>query len=216
MQKLSKPAFIYAISLALIVWFSVILQFYISTAAYVQQGRTFGGAVVQIISFFTILSNILVGLCLIAVLLNKVSAFKKIFGSGSVITAVALYITIVGLIFNTVLRSIVHLKGLFALTNELTHVFNPIAFVAFWLFFAPKTKLSWRQSAGWLWYPLLYLVYVLIRGAIFHFYPYPFVDADNLGYQQVAINSFFVMVAFLLFGCVFLMLNNRLAAKSFQ
>lgn len=215
-QKLSKPAFIYAILLALIVWFSVILQFYISTAAYMQQGRTFGGAIVQIISFFTILSNILVGLCLIAVVLNKASAFKKFFGSGSVITAVALYITIVGLIFNTVLRSIVHLKGLFALTNELTHVFNPIAFVIFWLFFAPKTKLSWQQAAGWLWYPLLYLVYVLIRGAIYHFYPYPFVDADKLGYQQVAINSFFVMVAFLLFGCLFLMLNNWLAAKSFQ
>ncbi|QEC79108.1 Pr6Pr family membrane protein [Mucilaginibacter ginsenosidivorax] len=216
MQKLSKPAFIYAILLALIVWFSVVLQFFISTAAYMQQGRTFGGAIVQIISFFTVLSNILVGLCLVAAVLNKASALKNFFGSSSVNTAVALYITIVGLIFNTVLRSIVHLQGLFALTNELTHVFNPIAFVVFWLFFAPKTKLSWLQAAAWLWYPLLYLIYVLIRGAIYHFYPYPFVDADKLGYQQVAVNSFFVMVAFLLFGCLFLMLNNRLAAKSFQ
>jgi hypothetical protein len=215
-QKLNKLAFIYAILLALIVWFSVVLQFIISTAAYMQQGRTFSGAIVQIISFFTILSNILVGLCLVAVVLNKASAFKKFFNNNSVVTAVALYITIVGLIFNTVLRSIVNLEGLFALTNELTHVFNPVAFVIFWLFFITKTKLSWRQAAGWLWYPLLYLVYVLIRGAVFHFYPYPFVDADKLGYQQVAVNSFFVMVAFLLFGCLFLMLNNKLAARTYQ
>ncbi|WP_439696415.1 Pr6Pr family membrane protein [Mucilaginibacter sp. AW1-7] len=216
MQKLNKLAFIYAILLALIVWFSVVLQFIISTAAYMQQGRTFGGAIVQIMSFFTILNNILVGLCLVAVVLNKASAFKKFFNNNRVVTAVALYITIVGLIFNTVLRSIVNLDGLFALTNELTHVFNPVAFVIFWLFFIAKTKLSWRQAAGWLWYPLLYLVYILIRGAVFHFYPYPFVDADKLGYQQVAVNSFFVMVAFLLFGCLFLMLNNKLATRTYQ
>jgi hypothetical protein len=215
-QKLNKLAFIYAIILALIVWFSVILQFIISTAAYMQQGRTFGGALVQIISFFTILSNILVGLCLVAVVLNKASAFKKFFNNNSVVTAVALYITIVGLIFNTVLRSIVNLDGLFALTNELTHVFNPVAFVIFWLFFTVKTKLSWQQAASWLWYPLLYLIYILIRGAVFHFYPYPFVDADKLGYQQVAVNSFFVMMAFLLFGCLFLVLNNKLATRTYQ
>ncbi|WP_177183951.1 Pr6Pr family membrane protein [Mucilaginibacter sp. OK283] len=216
MQKLNKLAFIYAIILALIVWFSVILQFIISTAAYMQQGRTFGGALVQIISFFTILSNILVGLCLVAVVLNKASAFKKFFNNNSVVTAVALYITIVGLIFNTVLRSIVNLDGLFALTNELTHVFNPVAFVIFWLFFTAKTKLSWQQAASWLWYPLLYLIYILIRGAVFHFYPYPFVDADKLGYQQVAVNSFLVMMAFLLFGCLFLVLNNKLATRTYQ
>ncbi|SEP44139.1 hypothetical protein SAMN05428947_11983 [Mucilaginibacter sp. OK283] len=215
-QKLNKLAFIYAIILALIVWFSVILQFIISTAAYMQQGRTFGGALVQIISFFTILSNILVGLCLVAVVLNKASAFKKFFNNNSVVTAVALYITIVGLIFNTVLRSIVNLDGLFALTNELTHVFNPVAFVIFWLFFTAKTKLSWQQAASWLWYPLLYLIYILIRGAVFHFYPYPFVDADKLGYQQVAVNSFLVMMAFLLFGCLFLVLNNKLATRTYQ
>lgn len=213
MNKPTKAALIYAAILGLIVWFSVILQFFISTDAYVQQGRTFGGAIVQIISFFTILSNILVGLCLVALLLKPASAFKKFFASNSVLTATTLYITIVGLVYNTVLRGLLHLGGLFRLTDELIHAFNPLAFVVFWLFFVPKEKLSWTQAAKWLWFPLLYLVYVLIRGAIYHFYPYPFLNVDKLGYQQVIINSLLMMVAFVFFDVLFFWVNKWLAGR---
>jgi hypothetical protein len=203
----------YAMILGLIVWFSVILQFTISTEAYVQDGRTVGGSLVQIITFFTILSNILVGLCLVAIVLKPTSGFKRFFASNSVVTATALYITIVGLVYNTVLRGLVHLEGLFTLTNELTHAFNPLTFVIFWLFFVPKEKLGWAKAAKWLWFPLLYLVYVLIRGAIYHFYPYPFLNVDKLGYQRVVINSLLMMVAFVAFDLLFFSLNRWLAGR---
>ncbi|WP_184548682.1 Pr6Pr family membrane protein [Mucilaginibacter sp. FT3.2] len=213
MQKPGKTGTICAIVLALIVWFSIILQFIISTNAYLQEGRTFGGAIVQIISFFTILSNILVGCCLLAIVLKPASAFQKFFAANSVVTATALYITIVGLVYNTVLRSLWVPPGLFALTNELTHLFNPIAFIVFWLIFVPKEKLNLSQALSWLWFPLLYLVYALIRGALYRLYPYPFLNVDKLGYQSVLINSFFVMIAFLIFDAIFFLLNNWLAGK---
>ncbi|MFZ5976285.1 MULTISPECIES: Pr6Pr family membrane protein [unclassified Hydrotalea] len=34
---------------------------------------------------------------------------------------------------------------------------------------------------GWLIYPLLYLVYILIRGSFSGFYPYPFVNVLQIG-----------------------------------
>ena len=207
---------IYAVILTLIVWFAVILQFIISTRAYMQTGRTFGGSIVQIISFFTVLSNILVGLCLVAIVLKPASGFKRFFTSNSAVTATALYITIVGLVYNTVLRGLVDLEGLFTLTDELTHAFNPLAFVIFWLFFVPKEKLGWAKAAKWLWFPLLYLVYVLIRGAIYHFYPYPFLNVDKLGYQRVIINSLLMIVAFVFFDMLFFGLNRWMAGKSIK
>jgi hypothetical protein len=213
-HKPNQSAIIYTVILALIVWFSIILQFFISTQAYLHDGRTFGGAVVQIFSYFTILSNILVGLCLFAITLKSTSAFQKFFTSNSLITATALYITIVGLVYNTVLRGLWLPKGLFRVTDELTHAFNPLAFVIFWLFFVTKEKLIVLQGLKWLLFPFLYLVYVLIRGSLYHFYPYPFLDVDKLGYQNVAINSAFVMIAFLVFGLVFFFLNNRISSKS--
>ncbi|SDF40589.1 hypothetical protein SAMN05216464_11781 [Mucilaginibacter pineti] len=215
-QKQSKATLIYAVVLGLTVWFSVILQFMISTQAYVQTGRTFGGSLIQIISFFTVLSNILVGLCLVAIVLKPASGFKSFFASNSVVTATALYITIVGLVYNTVLRGLVHLEGLFTITNELTHAFNPLAFIIFWLFFAPKEKLGWAKAAKWLWFPFLYLVYILIRGAIYHFYPYPFLNVDKLGYQRVIINSLLMMMAFVVFDLLFFSLNRWMAGKSIK
>jgi hypothetical protein len=167
-QKQGKVTFIYAVVLALIVWFAVILQFFISTAAYMQQGRTLGGSLVQVMSFFTVLSNILAGCCLVAITLPAKSQLHVFFASRSVITAVAVYIAIVSLVYNTVLRGIIHLDGLFIIANELTHVFNPLAFVIFCLFVAPAQKLTIKQGLNWLWFPLLYLIYVIVRGAVYH------------------------------------------------
>jgi hypothetical protein len=213
-HKLNKSAIIYTIILALIVWFSIALQFIISTPAYLHNGRTFGGAIVQIFSFFTILSNILAGLCLFAILLKSTSILLKFFTNNSLITATALYITIVGLVYNTVLRGLWLPKGLFRVADELTHAFNPLAFVIFWLFFVPKEKLIISQGLKWLWFPFLYLIYVLIRGSLYHLYPYPFLDVDKLGYQKVIINSTFVMIAFLVFGSALFFLNNSISSKS--
>lgn len=213
MQKTSKTASIGIIAIALVVWFSVILQFTISIDLFLHQGRTVGGAIVHLLSFFTILSNILVGCCLLAMQLKPTSAFQRFFATNSVITGIALYITIVGLVYNIVLRSLWHPLGLFKLADEFLHSFNPLAFVAIWFVLVPKYKLKLSQALTWLVFPVLYLVYILARGAVYNLYPYPFLNVDNLGYQQVLINSFFMMIAFLIFDTIFFLLNNRLADK---
>jgi len=55
----------------------------------------------------------------------------------------------------------------------------------------------------WLIYPLAYLFYTLIHGAVSGFYPYPFVNVDKLGYGKALLNClgvtvFFVVLSLLL------------------
>ena len=45
---------------------------------------------------------------------------------------------------------------------------------------------------------LIWLVWAMARGAVTGEYPYPILDADMLGYGQVAINCLFVLVGLLL------------------
>ena len=47
-------------------------------------------------------------------------------------------------------------------------------------------------------FPILWLCFTLIRGAVVHWYPYPFIDVTVLGYGGAALNC--VWVALLLLG----------------
>jgi len=181
-------------------WFALVLQFIISTVSYQAAGRSFFGALVQILSFYTIQTNLLIAVALTAILLKPRSQWGRFFGRTSVLTAITVYILIVGLVYATVLKGIWQLHGLFKLADVLLHEISPIIFLVFWLFFIPKEKLKWSLLLPWAIFPLLYLVYSLVRGAVTGYYPYPFVNAATLGYAQVMINSAGVLVVFLVLG----------------
>ncbi len=54
---------------------------------------------------------------------------------------------------------------------------------------------------SWTIFPLLYLAYTLIRGAIVGFYPYPFLNpAHTEGYFGVALYCVAILVIFLVLG----------------
>ncbi|HEX8024465.1 Pr6Pr family membrane protein [Mucilaginibacter sp.] len=195
-----------------IIWFSLILQITISIFAYLKEGRSLGGTLVQLFSYFTILSNLLAAICLTA-LFKTNSRLGKYFFQPRVFSAIALYITIVGLVYNLVLRSLWHPEGLFKLADELLHSVNPVLFVVYWLVYVPKASLKWSRALSWLWFPLGYSVYIFIRGSISHLYPYPFLNIDTLGLSRVAINSLLMLVAFLLIGFLFVWINRVIAKR---
>ncbi|WP_183560136.1 Pr6Pr family membrane protein [Mucilaginibacter sp. SP1R1] len=213
-NKQNPIALICGVILTLMLWLGLILQFYVSIPAYLSNGYSLAGALVQLFSFFTIQVNLLVALCLVSILLKPSAALYKLFSRGYVLTGIVVYIAIVCLVYNTVLRGLLHLTGPARVADELLHLINPVLFIIYWLIFIPKTNLKWAQSLNWLWYPFFYLVYTLIRGAITTTYPYPFVNAAKLGYTKVTINSLVMLVAFLLFGLLFILLSRRLASKS--
>jgi hypothetical protein len=200
--------------LMVLIWFGLILQFCISITAYLHEGRSLPNALVQFFSYFTIQVNILAALSLIALVLKPQTRLNSFFSKGYVFTGVVFYIIIVGLIYNTILRGIWQPTGLFRLADELLHLVNPLLFVAYWLIFIPKQKLKWAQALNWLWYPFIYVIYALIRGALTNAYPYPFIDAGKFGYNKIMINSVVLLVVFLLLGLFLIFITRKLSSKA--
>jgi hypothetical protein len=67
--------------------------------------------------------------------------------------------------------------------------------------------------AAWLVYPLAWFVYTLARGAIVDWYPYPFVDVSELGYQAVLARAVALGVGFGLAAAALLWIGNRRARR---
>jgi hypothetical protein len=146
-------------------------------------------------TFFTIQSNLLVGVAalLLALRLERSStAFTVLRLCG--LTA----ITVTGIVFHAVLSKTLDLAGWASLGNELVHTVVPIMAVIGWLLAGPRGLIGKRTVWLSLIFPACWLAFTLIRGAIAHWYPYPFIDVTQLGYFRAALNC--VWVALLLLG----------------
>jgi hypothetical protein len=188
--------------ISLIAWLAIILQLYLTN-----------GSFFNFISYFTILSNILVaGSLTFSLFLSKTSP-GKYFSSVKVQSAIALYIFIVGLVYNLILRGIWSPTGWQLVVDNLLHVAVPILYVVYWLIYVPKGILNWADGLIWAYFPLVYLIYSLIRGHFVGWYPYPFLDVNKIGYQKVLTNSGLMVIAFFAVGLI-LIAFNKLAKKS--
>lgn len=191
--------------LALLGWFAIIAQFYLLIA---NGQLPLGEAIIRFFSFFTVQTNILVAVCSTALLLKPGGFFAR----ASTQAALLLYILIVGLVYNVILRFLWAPQGIQRLVDELLHAVIPLLYLAYWLIFAPKQGLAWKQAPAWLLYPLAYMIYVIIRGTFSGFYPYPFIDVVQLGYPKALQNAALILVLFLLIGAV-IMAGGRALAK---
>ncbi|ASU35652.1 Pr6Pr family membrane protein [Mucilaginibacter xinganensis] len=199
-------------ALAVIVaWFALVLQFTVSIPAYLAAGRSLCSTLVQLFSYYTILSNLLMVICLTFILTAPKSAVGRFFSRQTVLTSIALYITIVALIYNVALRNILHLDGLFKLANELLHVVNPLLFIIYWFAFAPKQGLKYRHVWAWLLFPFIYFIYALFRGEITGDYPYPFLNVLESGYQQVFINALILLPVMWGLGALYVLIARRIS-----
>lgn len=201
-MKNLTPKTIFASALAIFTWFCVILQFYISPDNFIT-----------VISYFTILCNSLIALSLTFSTFFSKSKLGIFFSSLCVKTAIALYIFIVFIVYNTVLRGIWKPTGWQLFLDNMLHVAIPILYILYWLFFATKGKLNWKNGFYWLLFPLVYLIYSLIRGSVVLWYPYPFLNASKLGYGQVSLNILIMLLIFLASGSALIAINNKFEKK---
>ena len=208
----NKLKLTFAALLAILLWFGIVLQFYISVPDYLEKGRTLGGAIVQLLSYFTIQTNFLLALLLTLLVLKPLSKWGRFFAAPHVIGAMAAYITIVGLVYHFMLRDQFHPVALFKVTSDIFHIISPIAFIIFWLFLIDKTLIKWINTLLWLVYPLIYTIYILIRGALTGYYPYNFLDVTELGYARVMTNCGFLLVGFIILNALYILIS-RIAAS---
>ncbi len=189
--------------------FAIAVQLY-SNIVVNKAGLTVAEHLLRFFTFFTILTNLLIGICCVCVAASVNNFFTKI----KVLNAAVVYITIVGIIYNVVLRGQFVLTGVDKFLNELLHVIVPALYIIYWVLFVPKNNLQWKHALPWVWYPLIYLGIVLIRGAVSNYYPYPFVDVTTIGYGKALLNSFFVTLAFLFISFLFIGIAKLLSRKN--
>ncbi|WP_158880650.1 Pr6Pr family membrane protein [Rhodanobacter sp. L36] len=190
---------------ALLGWFALALQLWLSIRMTTADGRSVISAVWIYLGFFTVLTNLLVATALSADALGMDDRLGRFFRRPGVTTAIAANIAVVMLTYNTLLRQLWQPQGWNLVADLLLHDVMPAVFLLFWWFAVPKDTLRLRQLGGWLLYPLGYLLYALIRGAVTRWYPYPFLDVNTLGYPSVWLNAagvalVFIVMALLLLG----------------
>src|SRR5690606_28643146 len=122
---------------------------------------------------------------------------KRVIRPGT-LTALTIYIIVVGLVYQFVLRQIWEPTGLQKVADEFLHSVIPLLTVFYWVAYENKMGLSFRQIPKWLIYPTIYLIFIILRGYISGFYPYPFIDVSILEPQTVMINVITLIAIFLI------------------
>jgi hypothetical protein len=187
--------------IALFGLFAVPAQFYLAIE---NRSASITETIIRFFSYFTIQVNILTLVASVLLALNVNSRLTVFFQKPSTRTAIAVYITIVGVIYNTLLASQWKPTGLQLVVDQLLHSFIPLLFIIYWIIYVRPFRLEWKTMLPWKLYPIIYCIYTLLRGPVAQFYPYPFMDVNKLGYTQAFINIFGVVIAFLFVSGIFI------------
>ncbi len=200
---------IYRIGVAALVWFALGLDYYL-IVRHTTDGDLIAGAI-RFLSYFTILSNILVALAMTLPWAAPDTSLGRFFLEPSVRTAVLVYIIIVAVIYHYLLAPLYDPRGLQLLATMIEHVAVPALYIVDWFLFVPKRTLQFRSAFAWLGFPFAYAGYSLAHGAATGFYPYPFLDVTELHYARVLINMAVLVVVFAGLGILLIALGRGLS-----
>ncbi|MEO6050507.1 MAG: Pr6Pr family membrane protein [Pyrinomonadaceae bacterium] len=210
----SKGERMFMVLVAAIGWAGLVIQFYVTFTHPNLVNAMPGERVARFFDFFTILTNLLVAVSLTISLLLPESVLGRFLSTNNARSAIALYIALVGVTYNILLRGTHAVDGWTGLAaNEITHVIVPVLYIVFWLFFVPKGGLTWKNPIWWLIYPLLYLPYAFIRGATTGLYAYYFIDVGQLGIPAVMFNVATLLVVFLVIGEIVVGIDKLMGSK---
>jgi hypothetical protein len=172
-----------------------------------EQGVGIAVRLGRLVSYFTIESNLLVLATAVMLVLSpdrdgrlwRVLRLDALLG-----------IVITGLVFGLVLAPLVHPTGLGAWVNAGFHYFSPWWTLAGWLLFGPRPRIGWPTVAWAFAWPVAWIGYTFIHGAVTGWYPYPFLNAHTHGYAVAVRNTAVVLVAGSVIVLAFKALDGRL------
>jgi len=192
---------------ALAVLVGLIVQVQVSAGLKGTQFTSTSSLVFNVFCYFTVQSNIIVGAtaALLAVRLDHPSTVFRVFRLAGLI---AIAITFV--VFHLALAHLQDLRGAAAFADGLLHTVVPVLAVSGWLMFGPRRAISWRIAALAVLFPLCWVAFALVRGALIDFYAYPFIDVRVLGYARVLGNVVLIGLLFFALAAVALTLDRRL------
>jgi len=163
----------------------------------------------RLFSYFTVLSNILVGVTsvMLAIRPQRDSAVWRVVRLDALLGIIA-----TGVVFHLLLAPILDLAGWAYVATLGFHYATPILAVAVWLIFGPRPTMSASTLAWACLWPAAWLLFTFVRGEATGWYPYPFLDAGKLGLATALINSGLVLVGAAVVAAVLLLVDRLLPA----
>ncbi|MER8368952.1 Pr6Pr family membrane protein [Mesorhizobium sp. M0306] len=186
----------------------LVLQLCITVPASMEAGRGFVGSLVFYFSFFTILTNIGAVLVHASLLSSTGYAWFPAFAAPRMRAGVAVAITLVLIVYATVLAQLWQPQGLFLLCDVLLHYVTPLLFVLWWLVAGADGSTRWRDISWWMIYPIAYLAYALLRAPIAGEVPYPFLDVSKHSAASVAVSALAITGLFLMLCIVAVLVDH--------
>jgi hypothetical protein len=101
----------------------------------------------------------------------------------SVRVAILSYAVITALVYNVLLRDLPGDGGFEppSWCNEAMHVWVPVFILLDWALSPGRLRVPWRRLWLVVSYPLAWLAFTMVRGAVTGWYPYPFLDPGGRG-----------------------------------
>lgn len=189
---------------ALGVWVILLVRFFIGAQLAAADGQCYVVGVLESLGYFTVLTCLLIGLVLTAASGLLTARLLHPLWVSTAVTSVIL----VALVYALVLRQLWHPQGLRYWVDIGLHYVIPPLFVLAWWRLVPPGAIGWRSPLVWLWFPLLYLVVILGWGQLSGFYPYPFLQMEELGAMRVLRNSLVLVGLYLLIGYCLVAINH--------
>ncbi|WP_214369492.1 Pr6Pr family membrane protein [Pseudonocardia sp. H11422] len=196
---------------AAVVALGMVVQMVVTAGATGGRFDTAPARIANLLVFFTILSNLLLGVTtlLLAIAPGRSSTVFRVLRLDAV-----LGITVTGIVYHLVLAPLSDLTGVAWFADQLLHTAAPLLGVLGWLLFGPRGLVG-RAVAAWsVLFPVLWLGFTLARGAVIGWYPYSFVDVTDLGYARVALNGVVVAVLFLVLAVGALAVDRLLLRRT--
>lgn len=165
---------------------ALVLQFGLTIPLRLANGHDLLDALLFFFTFFTILTNLM----LVLIYLSALTGWRWLgwWRTPVVRAMMVASITLVMGFYHLVLAGLWAPEGWFRVADVTLHYVTPLLYIVWWLLFQPRGKLRFGDIGWMLLPPTLWLVWAMVRGAIVGEYPYPILDAQQLGYGTVAVN----------------------------
>ncbi|CAB4823605.1 unannotated protein [freshwater metagenome] len=223
-QSIKLPKVLFGIN-ALVAWCGVLLSFTLYASGYYPPDTSnptllgnnpagidgLVGRLLDWITYFTILSNLIVAIVLTLLFLRpgRDSKIMRVLRLDTL-----LMIIITGVIYNLLLGPGVSHEGWDFFSNGLQHVITPILTVLVWLIVGPRRWINLKVIALSLIIPILWAAFALVRGAVIGAYPYSFLDVATKGLTSVLAFIGVIMVAAIILALVLMGIDAAISSLS--
>jgi hypothetical protein len=157
-------------------------------------------------SYFTIQANLLVAIATFMLVTGRTrTQLFRVLRLASLIG-----ITVTGVVAAVALPPSPNYTTANLICDRLLHMVVPVLTFVGWIAFGPRGFVTRRDILPSLIWPVAWLVATLGLGPLTHWYPYPFLNVDTIGWGRVLVNCAGIAVLFLGLAALALWADHRL------